>query len=64
LESLLADDPKHLLLLRQSYIQVLNFPQDKRSSTSDIGDIIKCDQGMMANTIKIANSPAYYTGRP
>jgi HD-like signal output (HDOD) protein len=51
----------HFLILRQSCIQVLNLTQDKRSSASDIGDIIKRDQGMMANIIKIANSPAYYT---
>jgi HD-like signal output (HDOD) protein len=61
LESLLADAPESLPILRQSCIQVLNLTQDKRSSASDIGDIIKRDQGMMANIIKIANSPAYYT---
>jgi HD-like signal output (HDOD) protein len=61
LESLLADAPESLPILRQSCIQVLNLTQDKRSSANDIGDIIKRDQGMMANIIKIANSPAYYT---
>jgi HD-like signal output (HDOD) protein len=58
LESLLADAPESLPILRQSCIQVLNLTQDKRSSASDIGDILKRDQGMMANIIKIANSPA------
>ncbi len=64
LESLLADAPETLPILRQSCIQVLNLTQDKRSSASDIGDIIKRDQAMMANIIKIANSPAYFTRVP
>jgi HD-like signal output (HDOD) protein len=51
-------------LLRQSCIQVLNLSQDKRSNASDIGEIIKRNQAMMANIIKIANSPAYYTRVP
>ncbi len=61
LESLLEEAPETLPILQQSCIQVLNLTQDKRSSASDIGDIIKRDQAMMANVIKIANSPAYYT---
>ncbi|MEX0828703.1 MAG: HDOD domain-containing protein [Nitrospirales bacterium] len=64
LESLLADAPKTLPILRQSCIQVLNLAQDKDSSASDIGDIIKRDQGMMANIVKIANSPAFFTRVP
>ena len=64
LESLLDDAPGTLPILRQSCIQVLNLTQDKRSSASDIGDIIKRDQAMMANIIKIANSPAYFTRVP
>ena len=64
LESLLEDTPEILPILRQSCIQVLNLTQDKRSSASDIGDIIKRDQAMMANIVKIANSPAYCTKVP
>jgi HD-like signal output (HDOD) protein len=64
LESLLEDAPEILPILRQSCIQVLNLTQDKRSNASDIGDIIKRDHGMMANIIKIANSPAYCTRVP
>ncbi|WP_342348426.1 HDOD domain-containing protein [uncultured Nitrospira sp.] len=64
LESLLADAPETLPILRQSCIQVLNLTQDKRSSASDIGEIIMRDQAMMANVIKIANSPAYHTRTP
>jgi HD-like signal output (HDOD) protein len=64
LESLLADAPETLPILRQSCIQVLNLTQDKDSSASDIGDIIKRDQGMMANIVKIANSPAFYSRIP
>ncbi len=52
------------MILRQSCIQVLNLTQDKRSSASDIGEIIMRDQAMMANVIKIANSPAYHTRMP
>jgi len=59
LESLLEDAQEILpILLRQSCIQVLNFTQDKRSSARDIGDIIKRDQTMLANIVKIALSPA------
>ncbi len=64
LEGLLADAPETLPILRQSCLQVLNLTQDKRSSASDIGDIINRDQAMMANIVKIANSPAYYTRVP
>lgn len=64
LESLLEDAPETLPILRQSCMQVLNLTQDRDSSASDIGDIIKRDQAMMANIIKIANSPAYYTRVP
>ena len=64
LESLLEDAPETIPILRQSCIQVLNLTQDKRSSASDIGEIIKRDQAMMANVVKIANSPAYYTRVP
>ena len=64
LDSLLEDAPETLPILRQSCIQVLNLTQDKDSSASDIGDIIKRDQGMMANIVKIANSPAFYTRVP
>jgi len=64
LESLLEDAPETLPILRQSCIQVLNLTQDKDSSASDIGDIIKRDQAMMANVVKIANSPAFYTRVP
>jgi HD-like signal output (HDOD) protein len=64
LESLLEDAPDTLPILRQSCIQVLNLTQDKRSSASDIGEIIMRDQAMMANVIKIANSPAYHTRMP
>ena len=64
LESLLENAPETLPILRQSCIQVLNLTQDKRSSASDIGDIIKRDQAMMANIVKIANSSAYYTRVP
>ncbi len=64
LESLLKDAPETLPILRQSCIQVLNLTQDKDSSASDIGDIINRDQAMMANIVKIANSPAYYTRVP
>jgi HD-like signal output (HDOD) protein len=64
LESLLEEAPNTLPILRQSCIQVLNLTQDKRSSASDIGEIIMRDQAMMANVIKIANSPAYHTRTP
>ena len=64
LESLLEDAPETLPILRQSCIQVLNLTQDKRSSASDIGEIIMRDQAMMANVIKIANSSAYHTRSP
>lgn len=64
LEGLLGDAPETLPILRQSCIQVLNLTQDKRSSASNIGDIIKRDQAMMANIVKIANSSAYYTRGP
>ena len=64
LESLLEDAPETLPILRQSCIQVLNLTQDKHSSASDIGDIIKRDQALMANIVKIANSPAYFTRIP
>lgn len=64
LESLLNDAPETLPILRQSCIQVLNLTHDTRSSASDIGDIINRDQAMMANIIKIANSPAYFTRVP
>ena len=64
LESLLAEAPETLPILRQSCIQVLNLTQDKRSNASDIGEIIMRDQAMMANVIKIANSPAYHTRTP
>jgi HD-like signal output (HDOD) protein len=64
LESLLESAPETLPILRQSCIQVLNLTQDKRSSASDIGDIIKRDQAMMANIVKIANSSAYHTRVP
>jgi len=64
LESLLEEAPETLPILQQSCIQVLNLTQDKRSSASDIGDIIKQDQAMMANILKIANSSAYHTRVP
>ncbi|MCA9498120.1 MAG: HDOD domain-containing protein [Nitrospira sp.] len=64
LESLLAEAPDTLPILRQSCIQVLNLTQDKHSNASDIGEIIMRDQAMMANVIKIANSPAYHTRTP
>jgi len=64
LDSLLEDAPETLPILRQSCIQVLNLTQNKDSSASDIGDIIKRDQAMMANIVKIANSPAFYTRVP
>lgn len=64
LESLLENAPETLPILRQSCIQVLNLTQDQRSSASDIGNIIKRDQAMMANIVKIANSSAYYTRVP
>ncbi len=64
LESLLNDTPETLPILRQSCIQVLNLTHDTHSSASDIGDIINRDQAMMANIIKIANSPAYFTRVP
>ncbi len=64
LEALLEDAPETLPILRQSCIQVLNLTQDKHSSASDIGDIIKRDQAMMANIVKIANSTAYSTRVP
>ncbi len=64
LDSLLAQAPETLPILRQSCIQVLNLTQDKRSNASDIGEIIMRDQAMMANVIKIANSPAYLTRTP
>ncbi len=64
LDQLLDDAPETLPILRQSCIQVLNLTQDKRSSASDIGDVIRHDQAMMANIIKIANSPAYCTRVP
>ena len=64
LEGLLEEAPETLPILRQSCIQVLNLTQDKRSSASDIGEIIMRDQAMMANVIKIANSPAYHTRMP
>ena len=64
LESLLEDAPEFLPILRQSCLQVLNLTQDKRSSASDIGDIIKRDQAIMTNVVKIANSPAYCTKVP
>jgi len=64
LESLLEGGQETLPILRQSCIQVLNLTQDKRSNASDIGEIIMRDQAMMANVIKIANSPAYHTRTP
>jgi HD-like signal output (HDOD) protein len=64
LESLLAEAPETLPILRQSCLQVLNLTQDKRSNASDIGEVIMRDQAMMANVIKIANSPAYHTRTP
>ena len=64
LESLLEDAPETLPILRQSCVQVLNLTQDEDSSASDLGDIIRRDQALMANIIKIANSPAYYTRAP
>lgn len=64
LETLLEEAPDTLPILRQSCIQVLNLTQDQRSSASDIGEIIMRDQAMMANVIKIANSPAYHTRTP
>ena len=64
LESLFNDAPETLPILRQSCIQVLNLTQDKDSSASDISDIIKRDQAMMANIVKIANSPVYFTRVP
>jgi HD-like signal output (HDOD) protein len=64
LESLLEDAPETLPILRQSCLQVLNLTQDTHSNASDIGEIIKRDQAMMANIIKIANSPAFYTRVP
>ncbi|HBP86736.1 MAG TPA: hypothetical protein DD706_03445, partial [Nitrospiraceae bacterium] len=64
LESLLDEVPETLPILQQSCIQVLNLTQDKRSNASDIGEIIMRDQAMMANIIKIANSPAYHTRSP
>ena len=64
LDSLLAESPETLPILRQSCIQVLNLTQDKRSNASDIGEIIMRDQAMMANVIRIANSPAYHTRTP
>jgi HD-like signal output (HDOD) protein len=64
LDTLLQEAPESLPILRQSCIHVLNLTQDKRSSASDIGEIIMRDQAMMANVIKIANSPAYHTRMP
>ncbi len=64
LESLLEEAPETLPILKQSCIKVLNLTQDTRSSASDIGDVIMHDQAMMANVIKIANSPAYHTRVP
>jgi HD-like signal output (HDOD) protein len=64
LKNLLEEAPETLPILRQSCIQVLNLTQDKRSSASDTGEIIMRDQAMMANVIKIANSPAYHTRMP
>ena len=64
LVSLLKDAPEALPILRQSCIQVLNLTHDTHSSASDIGNIINRDQAMMANIIKIANSPAYFTRVP
>ena len=55
LESLLEDATESLPILRQSCIQVLNLTQDKRSSASDIGDIIKRDQAMMAKINSLPN---------
>ena len=55
LESLLEDAPESLPILRQSCIQVLNLTQDKRSSATDIGDIIKRDQAMMAKINSLPN---------
>lgn len=64
LDSLLEEAPETLPILKQSCIRVLNLTQDARSSASDIGDVIMHDQAMMANVIKIANSPAYHTRVP
>ena len=61
LEELLNQDPLSLPILRQSCIQVLNLTADQRSNASDVGEVIMRDQALMANIIKIANSPAYHT---
>ena len=61
LETLLNQAPDTLPILRQSCIQVLNLTADQRSNASDVGEVIMRDQALMANIIKIANSPAYHT---
>ena len=60
-QQLTTQPPETLPILHQSCLQVLNLTSDKHSSASDVGEVIMHDQALLANIIKIANSPAYQT---
>ena len=61
---LTKEPPKTLPILHQSCLQVLNLTSDQHSSASDVSEVIMHDQALLANIIKIANSPAYHTISP
>ncbi len=58
---LTTQPPETLPILQQSCLQVLNRTSDNHSNASDISEVIMHDQALLANIIKIANSPAYQT---
>ena len=60
-QQLTTQPPETLPILHQSCLQVLNLTSDKHSSASDVGEVIMHDQALLANIIKIANSPAFQT---
>ena len=60
-QQLTTQPPETLPILHQSCLQVLNLTSDQHSSASDVGEVIMHDQALLANIIKIANSPAYHT---
>ena len=64
LQELLTQAPESLPILRQSFLKVLDLTADQRSNASDVGEVIMRDQALMANVIKVANSPAYHTRSP
>ncbi|MCA9471016.1 MAG: HDOD domain-containing protein [Nitrospirales bacterium] len=61
---LTKEPPRTLPILQQSCLQVLNLTSDQHSSASDVGKVIMHDQALLANIIKIANSPTYHTISP